>query len=106
MTWKNRYYRRSRIAEKTFRRLIRYFSLDLGASTAATLPGISARSVNAIYLKIRVRLAEESERHSPFAGEVEVEVDESYFGPRGVRGKRGRGAGSKSIVFRIFKRNG
>jgi transposase len=104
MTWKNRYYRRSRIAEKTFRRLIRYFALNIGASTAAKLTGISVRSVNAIYLKIRVRLAEECERRSSFAGEVEV--DESYFVPRRVRGKCGRGAGSKTIVFGIFKRSG
>src|SRR5215472_3372545 len=33
-------------------------------------------------------------------------VDESYFGPRRVKGKRGRGAGSKTIVFGIYKRNG
>jgi transposase-like protein len=104
MTWKNRYYRRSRIAEKTFRRLISYFALDFGASTAAKLTGISVRSVNAIYLEIRVRLAEECERRSSFAGEVGV--DESYFVPRRVRGKCGRGAGSKTIVFGIFKRNG
>jgi len=32
--------------------------------------------------------------------------DESFFGPRRVRGKRGRGAGGKTIVFGIFKRNG
>jgi transposase len=35
-----------------------------------------------------------------------VEVDESYFGPKRVRGKRGRGAGGKTIVFGIFKRHG
>jgi len=35
-----------------------------------------------------------------------VEVDESYFEPRRVRGKRGRGARHKTIVFGIFKRNG
>jgi transposase len=33
-------------------------------------------------------------------------VDESYFGARRVRGKRGRGAGNKQIVFGIYKRNG
>ena len=33
-------------------------------------------------------------------------MDESYFGARRVRGKRGRGAGHKTIVFGIFKRNG
>jgi transposase len=33
-------------------------------------------------------------------------MDESYFGPTRIRGKRGRGAGGKTIVFGIIKRNG
>ena len=41
---------------------------------------------------------------SPVSGEVEI--DESYFGPKRVRGKRGRGASGKTIVFGLFKRNG
>jgi transposase-like protein len=56
-------------------------------------------------LKIRRRIAEEAERASPFSS-CEIEVDESYFGARRVRGKRGRGAGGKTIVFGIYKRNG
>jgi transposase-like protein len=39
---------------------------------------------------------------SPFVGEIEA--DESYFGPKRVRGKRGRGAGGKTIVFGLLKR--
>jgi len=35
-----------------------------------------------------------------------VKIDEPYFGPLRVRGKLGRGPGSKSIVSGIFKRNG
>jgi len=35
-----------------------------------------------------------------------VEIDESYFGPKRVRGKRGRGAGGKTIVLGVFKREG
>ncbi len=35
-----------------------------------------------------------------------VELDESYFGARRIRGKRGRGASGKTIVFGILKRNG
>ena len=31
-------------------------------------------------------------------------MDESYFGPHCVRGKRGRGAGRKTIVFALLKR--
>lgn len=101
---KNRYYKRSRIAEAAFRRLIRVFALDLTASDAARLTGLSVRSVNDIYLRIRQRIAQYCESQNPFRGEVEI--DESYFGPRRVRGKRGRGAGGKTIVFGIFKRNG
>ena len=34
----------------------------------------------------------------------EIEVDESYFGAKRVRGKRGRGAGGKTKVFGMKKR--
>ena len=100
----NRYYRRSRIAEKKFREIIKYFALDLTANKTAELTGLTHKTVNQIYLKIRQRLAEDSVRQSPFSGEVEV--DESYFGARRVKGKRGRGAGGKTIVFGIYKRSG
>ena len=33
-----------------------------------------------------------------------IEVDESYFAPRRVRGKRGKDAGRKIIVFGLLKR--
>jgi len=33
----------------------------------------------------------------------QIEVDESYFGARRVRGKRGRGANDKTIVFGLLK---
>jgi transposase len=101
----NRYYQRSKISERKMRQLMRYFALDLTASGAAHLTGLSRRSVTTIFLKIRERIAEECERASPFSS-CEVEVDESYFGARRVRGKRGRGASGKTIVFGIFKRNG
>ena len=35
-----------------------------------------------------------------------VEVDESYFGARRVRGRRGRGAGGKTPVIGLLKRGG
>jgi len=101
----NKYYQRSRISEKKFRQLARLFALDLSASDTARLTGLTTKTVNSIYLKIRARIAESCERESPFAG-GEVEVDESYFGARRVRGKRGRGAGGKTPVFGLLKRNG
>lgn len=101
----NRYYRCSKITERKFLRLLRHFALDLTASRTAQLTGLTRKSVNTIFLKIRERIAQECERASPFSS-CEVEVDESYFGARRVRGKRGRGASGKTIVFGIFKRNG
>jgi transposase len=101
----NRYYRRSKISERKFLRLLRHFALDLTASRTAQLTGLTRKTVTTIFLKIRERIAEECERASPFS-QCEVEVDESYFGARRVRGKRGRGALGKTIVFGIFKRNG
>ena len=100
----NRYYRRSRIAEWKFRLLARYFALDLTASAVAQLTGLSERTVIVIFGKMRQRIAQECERQSPF-NNGEVEVDESYFGPHRVRGKRGRGASGKTIVFGLFKRD-
>jgi len=101
----NRYYRYAKISERKTRQIIRYFALDLTAQKTAVLTRLTRKSVNQIYLKIRNRVAEEAERASPFAA-CQIEVDESYFGARRVRGKRGRGASGKTIVFGIYKRNG
>ncbi|MES9981554.1 MAG: IS1595 family transposase, partial [Candidatus Thiodiazotropha sp. 6PLUC5] len=76
MVSKNKYYRRSRIGEKKFRQIIRYFSLDFSASDTARLTGISVRSINTIYIKIRIRLTEEHEREAWLVGQTKV--DESF----------------------------
>jgi len=101
----NRYYQRSKISERKFRQIVRYFAMDFTASDVAQLTGLTRKTVTLIFLRIRQRLAAECERASPYS-DCEVEVDESYFGARRVRGKRGRGASGKTIVFGIFKRNG
>ena len=104
MLQRNRYYRGSKISEAKFRQLIRGFALDLTASCTAKMTRLSIRSVNPIYLKLRHRLAWLCEQASPMQGVVEV--DESYFGVQRVRGKRGRGALGKTIVFGLLKRHG
>ena len=42
-------------------------------------------------------MSKECEKISKFSGEIEI--DESYFGAKRVRGKRGRGAANKTPVF-------
>jgi transposase-like protein len=102
MARSNRYFRFSKISEGRFRSLLRYFSLDLTATQTAELTGLSVRSVNDIYLRLRKKIAWECERQSPLQGVLEA--DESYFGPQRVRGKVGRGCGGKTIVFGLLKR--
>jgi len=104
MTMKNKYVWRSRISEHQFRQIVRLFAVDLDASQIARLTGLSRNAINRYLKAIRQRLADFCDAQSPFSGEVEV--DESFFGARRVRGKRGRGAFGKTIVFGIFQRNG
>lgn len=82
---------------------MRCFALDLSATQTAEITGISVRSVNPIYLRWRQWRARKCERHPSFKGNLEA--DQSYFGPRRVRGKRGHGAGAKTIVFCLLKRD-
>ena len=101
---KNKYVLRSKISEAKFRQLARCFALDLDARQAAALTGLNRNTINRYFHLIRTRIAEFCENQSPFTGEIEV--DESYFGGRRIKGKRGRGAAGKTPVFGIFQRHG
>jgi transposase-like protein len=105
MKKKNKYVNRAKITEVKTRQLIRCFALDLNATQIAELTKLNRNTVNRYVMEIRKRAAEYCESASPVE-KGEVEVDESCFGPRRVRGKRGRGAGAKTIVFGLFKRAG
>jgi len=100
---KNKYIYRSRITGAKFRQVAMLFAMDIAAVQTAGLT-CSRNTINSLYAAMRHRIAAYSEAHSPVEGEIEV--DESDFGPRRIKGKRGRGAGSKAIVFGLFKRNG
>jgi len=104
MTMINKYINRSRISEAKFRNLLQLFCLDIDAHTIAIITGLSRNTINRHFRLIRERIAELCQQSSPFSGEVEV--DESYFGARRVKGKRGRGASGKTPVFGILQRGG
>src|SRR5689334_3232825 len=99
---------RAQISRTKFRQILKLFSLDLTASQIAVLTNLNRNTVNRYLTLTRSLIADFCEQESPFFGEVEC--DESYFGSRHKRGKqkgkRGRGAENKHIVFGIFKRNG
>ena len=101
---KNRYSRRSRISETKIREIVRCFAADLTALQTAELTGVNRNTINRIYLGLRERIFIACEAQRPMFGVVEV--DESFFGARRVKGKRGRGAYGKTAVFGIFEREG
>ena len=100
---KNKYIKVTHISERKTRDVIRLFSLDIEAKKTAELTGISRQTINKFYAMFRERIAELCESESPFEN-GEVELDESYFGARRVRGIRGRGAKGKIPVFGMLKR--
>ena len=102
---KNKYIFRTRISEAKFREIIRYFALDIEANKIAEITHVSRPCINRLLKAIRQRIAEFCEDDSPF-DTGEIEMDESFFGARRVRGKRGRGARGKHIVFGLIKRKG
>lgn len=88
MTGKNKYANRSKISEAKIRELIRLFALNLDATQIAVLTGLNRNTVNRFLKALRERIAQYCEEQSPLSGEIEV--DESFFGPRRGKGKRGR----------------
>ncbi len=87
----NKYCFRSKISERDFRIILKLFCLDLSAKQVSEFIGYNRGTTNKIYNKLRKRIAELCEQSSPFVN-GEIELDESYFVARRVRGKRGRGA--------------
>ena len=83
-------------------RLIEHFVAGTTARAASEFVGMQANTVIRFYMRLRKFIAGKLPSYE-LSGEVEA--DESYFG--GVRkGKRGRGAAGKIVVFGLLKRGG
>jgi len=100
---KNRYVKRAKISEQKFKKFLHCFAMDLNAQQIASITGLNRNTVNRLLFLVRSRIAELCEQASPLKGQIEV--DESYFGPRRIRGVVGRGARKKTTVFGILQRN-
>ena len=95
--------RYSKLTTNKRNRLLEFFVSGATARTAAEIVGVNRNTARLFFHRLRVIIAEEQEKQSPFTGEIEV--DESYFGGR-RKGKRGRGAAGKVPVFGLLKRGG
>jgi transposase-like protein len=81
--------------------------LDVTATQTAKLIDLNRNTVNRYFALFRSLVISQAlhERHEERITNG-VEIDESYFGPRRQRGKRGRGARGKIVVLGLLKRNG
>ena len=96
---------RWRLSKYRVKKILRHFCVDIPASKTASLLGYNRHTVERYYTLFREGILEYQHREmKPFSGEIEL--DESYFGARRVRGKRGRGAAGKTPVFGVLKRDG
>ena len=79
--------------------------MDLTATATSELLKLNRKTVNNYFTGFRELILEDSiQKHQKELGIFEL--DESYFGAKRVRGKRGRGAAGKTPVFGVLKREG
>ncbi len=99
--------KRRRISREKFSLLVKCFALDLTATQSGKLLGLNRNTTNHYYACFRYLLISQALKERQVEKIANgVEIDESYFGPRRQKGKRGRGAGKKIVVLGLLKRNG
>ena len=69
-TMKNKYIVRSRISEKKFREILKYFTEDIEASKISNLTKISEATLCRIFRDIRILMSKECEKISKFSGKI------------------------------------
>ncbi len=80
---------------------------DISALTASDIANVNRKTADRYYLFFRSVIFQQAHLERQTCNlENGIELDESYFRPKRVRRKRGRGAGRKMIVFGLLKRNG
>ncbi len=96
--------RDSKISDYKIKKILKCFCEDINATKTAQILEINRRTINRYFNIFREKIAKFSCENCRESGEFEL--DESYFGARRVRGKRGRGAAGKTPVFGVLKRDG
>lgn len=93
------------LSDYKIKKIMMFFCEDITASKTAVLTDINRNTINRYFNLFRQKIVTSScGKDGSFFGEIEL--DESYFGARRVRGKRGRGAAGKTPVFGVLKRGG
>ena len=104
---KTRQVKRIRISSQKFRLIINSFTTDITAVSCSEIVNVNRKTTDRFYNYFRSLIIQDQfSLRQKFLSDDETEIDESYFGPTRVRGKRGRGAGHKIAVVGLLKRHG
>jgi len=99
---------RAKISIYEIKKIIKCFCLDINASKTAQLLDINRNTINHWYMEFRKAIYVHQMKISEKVF-GEIEIDESYFGAKRIRGYRGklkRGRGTlKQPVFGLLKRD-
>lgn len=99
--------KRIKISDQKLRLIVRCFCVDCNALQTSKLVMVNRKTVDRYFnflRKLVISQAVIERKESQIKNGIEI--DESYFGPRRQRGKRGRGASKKIVVFGLLKRKG
>ena len=96
---RNRKMKYKRLSAQKYRQIIRCFCADITATACAEIVGVNRNTVNSWYNEFRHKILLAAIAETRAEG-GEFEVDESYFGARRVRGKRGARGGRKDAGVR------
>lgn len=102
---KNRYFIRSRISEKKFRQIIKFFSMDLTALQIASLTKVNRNTINNILKKIREKIAQHCEKENYF-NKKEFAQDKLCVGIKCIHKTEDKDDKGKIIIFGLQKENG
>jgi transposase len=97
--------RKSQLSKAKQDRLIEDFKAGATARCAADLVSMNPKTAIYYFHRLRKIIAYHLEQEADTVFSEEIEVGESYFGCK-RKGKRGRGAAEKILVFGLLERGG
>src|SRR5690606_23088651 len=97
--------KRAHISRRKFDTIFDCFVVDIPATKCTGIARVARKTSDRYYNLCRSLVVDDALRERKAVGlKNGIEIDESYFGPKRIRGKRGRGASNKIIVFGLLKR--
>jgi transposase len=103
----NNFVKRIQISRHKFSLIVNCFATDVTALACSEIVNANRKTSDRFYNYFRYLIIQDQlALRGHFLSDNETEIDESYFGPTRVRGRRGRGAGRKVAVVGLLKRQG